>query len=199
MKLPLSTVTALSLAVPPISAQTVTLFGLPTPSVPGLSTLVVDHSFTISAIGTNSNGGTTYAEVDIFANSVVVDGSDTTTFLASITFTDTFVEGASGATDFASSGVAVETCGFGADGRGTCVFDLPVPGQTQSSTLSTESGSVIPFYTLTAPTPSPSGPSHSSTAPTPSPSGSSHSGAVLHSPFAVWNALAVALALIRAL
>ena len=102
---------------------------------------------------------------------------------------ETFVEDASGmfgSIPFIGPGPptsdAVETCGFGADGRGTCVFSFA--GPAQSEVVLRGSGSVVPFYTLTAPTPS-----------------SSHNSAVLRSPFTAWDVLAgvVVVALFQAL
>jgi hypothetical protein len=65
-------------------------------------------------------------------------------------FAGTLIEDASGyqgSVELGSGGstaVEVESCGFGADGRGTCVASAPgFPATTQS-------GSVVPFYTLTA-------------------------------------------------
>lgn len=102
---------------------------------------------------------------------------------------DTFVENASGEVVFPlgeTSGAPAETCRFGADGKGTCVDVIPVTaiGSSAGFVSSTVSGVVVPFYTLTAPTPSPSGPSQSS--------------AVLRSPLTIWNALAVVVAFMHA-
>jgi hypothetical protein len=53
------------------------------------------------------------------------------------------------------AGDVVETCGFGADGRGTCVETI-THVQTLAASTATEnlaitfSGSVVPFYTLPA-------------------------------------------------
>ncbi|KAF7343532.1 hypothetical protein MSAN_01973700 [Mycena sanguinolenta] len=148
---PLRILLVLSFSALYASAQTVTLFDI-SESVPS-QTIVEQQSFTISAGGTNADGGTTYIEVNAITSEVILEGSTTVTVLSEpITVTDTFVADASG---FAGtlvvppgSGVAQETCGFGSDGVGTCVLSVMESGIGIGTTVS---GSVVPIFTLTAP------------------------------------------------
>ncbi|KAJ6484725.1 hypothetical protein C8R45DRAFT_999158, partial [Mycena sanguinolenta] len=187
-------------------AQTVTLFDI-SANVPS-QTIVEQQSLTISAGGTNSNGGTTYVEVNAINSEVIVEGSTTFTVIsAQTTVTDTFVADASG---FAGtlvvppgSAVAQETCGFGSDGVGTCVLTVMESGIRIGTTFS---GSVVPIFTLTAPGSQSSGASsgasqggsgsQSGTA-SPSPT---QSAAALNSAFTSWNVLIiVVVAMVQAL
>ncbi|KAJ7029195.1 hypothetical protein C8F04DRAFT_1187977 [Mycena alexandri] len=175
--------------------KTVTLYGL-SENVASL-TVVDDETFSLSAAGINSNGGTTYVEI-VAETSLVAFEPDTTVTEISIptTYTGlsdlicaevrigtniisaaTFVEDASARVwsilDFdpgPSTMSAAESCGFGADGGGggTCVETFPGPTETF-----TESGAVVAFYTFTVATPT-----------------SSHSG-VLRSAFTAWNRVSV--------
>ncbi|KAJ7266392.1 hypothetical protein B0H12DRAFT_1099478 [Mycena haematopus] len=115
-------------------------------------------TISVSAIGTGSDGGTTYVEVataipSFYVTQVEPNGQ---TLAAPVTvgvepFTMTFVEDATG---FRESGVGAaisvaETCTFGPDARGTCVDHIVFELQS-STTVLTVSGSVVPFYTLAA-------------------------------------------------
>ncbi|KAJ6571678.1 hypothetical protein B0H19DRAFT_1130666 [Mycena capillaripes] len=134
-----SVLTLLSVAA--INASGQTLYHV-TDSIPS-ETLVREQSLSISAGGTNANGATTYIEyVSLPAETLVEDASGETLFISD----------------------AVETCGFGADGRGTCVEAVSAPMDTQSVVFS---GSVVPFYTLpvTPSTTTPSAATPSATTP----------------------------------
>ncbi|KAF7344666.1 hypothetical protein MVEN_01626800 [Mycena venus] len=138
------------------SAQSVTLYDITEDIPSGLPSQSVSfaRSVSVSVGGTNSEGGTTYVEIIAETSLVVVEPSRTITFLSvPTTATVTFVEDASG---FRGSAVIMgenttqtggETCGFGSDGRGTCLETLTGPSQTG---VFTESGSVVPWYTLPA-------------------------------------------------
>ncbi|KAJ7912300.1 hypothetical protein B0H13DRAFT_2327467 [Mycena leptocephala] len=170
----LGTVTALlSLNLLHTSAQSVTLCGI-TQSLPS-QTVISPHSISFSAGGTNANGGTTYVEVIAQSSLVDIEPSTTLTLISvPTTFTETLVADASGWRGsvllFPGSEEAQETCGFGADGRGTCVYSFVGPAETGA----TISGSVVPVYTLAAPAAS-----------------SSHSSTVLCSALTPWNVLSV--------
>ncbi|KAJ6571679.1 hypothetical protein B0H19DRAFT_1130672 [Mycena capillaripes] len=147
-----SVLTVLSLAAINVSAQTLYDVSVNIPS----ATLIREQSLSISVGGTNANGATTYIEVIALAAEIQEAPSTTFTVISvptTIPHTQTLVADASGETIF--NGDAVETCGFGADGRGTCVEGISVPMDTQSVVFS---GSVVPFYTLPA-TPSATTPS----------------------------------------
>ncbi|KAJ6480367.1 hypothetical protein C8R45DRAFT_1100947 [Mycena sanguinolenta] len=127
-------------------------------------------TLSVSEIGTGADGGTTYVEVATAVPSVyVTQEMNGITYSTPVTvdvgpFTVTFVEDATG---YCVSGVEhgesyAETCTFAPDGRGTCVDSLAVLFES-STTVFTFSGSVHPFYTLTAATvisstPSPTAP-----------------------------------------
>ncbi|KAJ7791130.1 hypothetical protein B0H14DRAFT_3567814 [Mycena olivaceomarginata] len=67
-------------------------------------------------------------------------------------FTRTFVEDASGwrASEVVFGGSNAVTCSFGTAGRGTCIESVPIRTTT---IVATYSGSVVPFHTLAASTP----------------------------------------------
>ncbi|KAJ7101697.1 hypothetical protein C8R44DRAFT_809187, partial [Mycena epipterygia] len=144
-----------------VSAQT--LYDIPQSVFPsGVFTPVVQESVSISAAGVGADGGTTYVEVDV--ESLIIDTRfpSTTVTLLSVpaTVTGTFIVDASdyeySYTTFfpigpqSSSITFAEKCAFGTGtaGMGTCVeqgFGAPT----------TYSGRVVPFFTLTAATPTP--------------------------------------------
>ncbi|KAJ7889882.1 hypothetical protein B0H14DRAFT_2561569 [Mycena olivaceomarginata] len=148
---------ALTFALMHVSAQNVTLHVVSQDI--GSGSQVDQISFTasdsISVGGTNSHGGTTYVGVEVLNSEVLIQLHTTITFLsAPTTATFTWVEDASGfqQTNIRSaSGIApetaVETCGFGTDGRGTCVETLVSPQTTETITFS---GNVVPYFTLVA-------------------------------------------------
>ncbi|KAF7343651.1 hypothetical protein MSAN_01986000 [Mycena sanguinolenta] len=188
----LHVVLLLSSAVLHAFAQTtVTLLGLSASIAPSQTPSIVEptivESFTVESIvpiGTNTAGETTYVEVLVIDSQVLIFPSQTLTEIsAPTTITETFVEDASGRTGgipiIPGTSKAPESCGFGADGRGTCVISLDVANLTFS-------GDVVPIYTLTEPSPS-------STA---SQSTSSHNGAMSHRALAVGNVLAVVAAVV---
>ncbi|KAJ6550168.1 hypothetical protein B0H19DRAFT_1265028 [Mycena capillaripes] len=137
------------------SAQTLSGVSGDMPSQAG----ILQESLSVSAGGTNLNGGTTYVEVDAITSDVIIEPYTTlTVYSAPTTLTETFVEDASGRAGsipimftISPSTTATEafvTCGFGADGRGTCVETIL--GQSGIFGAFTFSGSVVPFYTLPA-------------------------------------------------
>ncbi|KAF8191912.1 hypothetical protein K438DRAFT_1970283 [Mycena galopus ATCC 62051] len=133
-------------------------------------------------------------------------GPSTTLTLFSVptTYTETFVEDASGFAGslvvfgpFTRSQIVAETCSFGADGRGACIETLSAPGASESGEILTESGSVVPVQTLTAVAPNP--PSSTSQTQTPTSSTSQSSArTVWKHKFTVWNVLVVGMALFPA-
>ncbi|KAJ7314748.1 hypothetical protein DFH08DRAFT_1040916 [Mycena albidolilacea] len=118
----------------------------------------VNVSKSVSAAGVNSNGRTTYVLVEEQTSLFIL--ASTTTIVSQLsvptTYTWTLIEDASGyqgSVELGSGGsiaVEFESCGFGADGRGTCVASAP------GFSATTRSGSVVPFYTLTAAVSTPS-------------------------------------------
>ncbi|KAJ6484692.1 hypothetical protein C8R45DRAFT_1214716 [Mycena sanguinolenta] len=166
-------------------AQTVTLFGISV-STPQLSQTVVEPaSFSISPGGTNAAGGTTYVEVAVITSDIILKPSETFTLVSvPTTITETFVEDASGLTGdvpiLPGTTKVPETCGFGTDGRGTCVISVEFANLTFS-------GDVVPIYTFTE---LPSGTASQTGAA--SQTTSSQNGALSHGALAVWNVLAVA-------
>ncbi|KAJ7485694.1 hypothetical protein FB451DRAFT_1432370 [Mycena latifolia] len=120
-------------------------------------TVVESLSRTISAIGVGADGATTYVEEGTESFLAFVYPSTTQILLSTPSpFTGTFVQDASGERFSASSGqkFQAQTCGFGADGQGTCVEKVPIGPVTETQTYS---GPVVPVYTLpsaaTFPTP----------------------------------------------
>ncbi|KAK6984772.1 hypothetical protein R3P38DRAFT_2806117 [Favolaschia claudopus] len=133
-------------------------------------TIISPGRIEISAIGSaNAQGATTYVEVVEFSSLVEILPSHTITiFSAPTAFTETFVEDASGLSETAiligataGSGPqsVVEECQFGTNSLGTCRVQLV--GISGSSAVLTESGPVVPFTTLTAPSPGSTGESQS--------------------------------------
>ncbi|KAJ6533508.1 hypothetical protein B0H19DRAFT_1186096 [Mycena capillaripes] len=150
------TVAAIGLSLILMQTSAQTLYDI-SDNVPS-RTIIVQESISVSAGGTNSNGGTTYVEVFVITSEIdiVPDGTFTQVSVPT-TFTKTFVEDSSGRAEsvpfmliYPTSTLATEafeTCGFGTDGRGTCVET--VSGQSIFGDF-TFSGSVVPFYTLPA-------------------------------------------------
>ncbi|KAJ7351428.1 hypothetical protein DFH08DRAFT_1078441 [Mycena albidolilacea] len=176
---------ALTLALMHVSAQNVTLHVVSQdiPSGSQANQISFTASDSISVGGTNSHGGTTYVDVEVLISEVVIQPHTTIT-VSSAPTTDTFtwVEDASGfqQTNIRSvNGItpetAVETCGFGTDGRGTCVESLVSPQTTETITFS---GNVVPYFTLVAASPSSS-----------SSSSSSKKNAALRTAYTGWNVL----------
>ncbi|KAJ7484493.1 hypothetical protein FB451DRAFT_1393039 [Mycena latifolia] len=111
-------------------------------------TEVESVSRTYSAIGVGADGATTY--VAKFIQSFIAFEYPSTTQIAissPTTATLTFVQDASGQRFTASEGTVVQfrTCGFGADGQGTCVDKLAIGTATGTQTYSSP---VEPFYTF---------------------------------------------------
>ncbi|KAF7344667.1 hypothetical protein MVEN_01626900 [Mycena venus] len=142
------------------SAQSVTLYGVskdPT-GLPSQS-FSVAGGVSVSVGGTNSDGGITYIEIIADTSIIIFEESKTITFLSvPTTTTATIIEDASGFRESVEvTGVSgtwetdEHTCGFGSDGRGTCVESLTGPSLTEIRTVS---GSVVPVYTLPATQPS---------------------------------------------
>ncbi|KAJ6550133.1 hypothetical protein B0H19DRAFT_1237159 [Mycena capillaripes] len=132
------------------------------------------ESISVSAAGVGADGWTTYVEVEVIT-SVVLEAPSTTTTLISTPYTEsgslllfplifeqtltrfgpplavTFEENASGYREsFPITGVGAtlyQSCGFGGDGRGTCVQHQVIQS-TQEVAFETFSGNVAPFYTL---------------------------------------------------
>ncbi|KAF8128485.1 hypothetical protein K438DRAFT_2000260 [Mycena galopus ATCC 62051] len=187
----------LSFAVLHACAQTVTLFGL-SASIPPSQTPTIVEPLSIESIvpvGTNADGATTYVEVIVITSNLAIFPSQTLTVITEpTTITETFVEDASGRTGgvplLPGTSKLPESCGFGTDGRGTCVISLGIANAT-----ATISGDVVPIYTFTEPpssTASQTGAASQST--------SSQNGAMSHCTLAVWNVLAVvAVVLVDAL
>ncbi|KAJ7098335.1 hypothetical protein C8R44DRAFT_358683 [Mycena epipterygia] len=93
-----------------------------------ITTEALSQSVSVSAAGVGADGATTYVE-DILESYIAIEYSDTTVTLLTtpIAYTVTFVADASGyheSFQFGMEGQAFETCGFGADGHGTCVEEL---------------------------------------------------------------------------
>ncbi|KAJ7220778.1 hypothetical protein GGX14DRAFT_559564 [Mycena pura] len=123
-------------------------------------TVIYSESLTISAAGVGADGETTYIANGV-ASYDAIKFSDTTTTLLSTpsTYTLTMVESAGGLYQ-SGSGVDFRTCGFGADGHGTCVDEHVFGSETATLTYA---GIVEPYYTLAAvvtsiPTPTGSSP-----------------------------------------
>ncbi|KAJ6540422.1 hypothetical protein B0H19DRAFT_1077830 [Mycena capillaripes] len=119
-----------------------------------MNRISITASDSVSVAGTNSHGGTTYVDVEVITSEVVIQPQTTITISVPITATFTWVEDASGIQESFLKGASetvVETCGFGADGRGTCVETLVSPQTTEVVTFS---GNIEPLFTLVAATPS---------------------------------------------
>ncbi|KAJ7828913.1 hypothetical protein B0H14DRAFT_2811095 [Mycena olivaceomarginata] len=143
-------------------------------------------TISVAAIGTGSDGGTTYVEVatarpSFFSTPFTVDVEP---------FTHTFVEDASGwrESEVVFGGSDAVTCSFGTAGRGTCVESVPFRTTT---IIATYSGSVVPFYTPAASTPTKSlSPTPSLTAPSSTPSTTAPpSAAVQNAAFSFYGAV----------
>ncbi|KAJ7132522.1 hypothetical protein C8R44DRAFT_871466 [Mycena epipterygia] len=141
-----------------VSAQT--LYDIPQSVFPsGFSTEVAQESVSISAAGVGADGGMTYIEIEV--GSLIIDTQfpSTTISLLSVptTITETFIADASdleySVTISGPQSVATlaEKCSFGTGtaGIGTCVLEEGFGAPT------TYSGHVVPFFTLTAATPTP--------------------------------------------
>ncbi|KAJ7762887.1 hypothetical protein B0H16DRAFT_1528067 [Mycena metata] len=111
-------------------------------------TQILEETVSVFAVGVGADGWTTYTESGS-ASLLVLEGPSTTTTFANasdpVMVVGEFEENASGFR-FSDLGV-VETCGFGSDGRGTCVEKLPGASSTQTDIFP---GSVVPFYTIAA-------------------------------------------------
>ncbi|KAF8875152.1 hypothetical protein BD779DRAFT_224337 [Infundibulicybe gibba] len=122
---------------------------LPTAS----NTPIVSQQLSISAIGVDSGGSTTYV-AQVIEGLVVYTDPTTTTTINSVptTFTYTLVENKSGAhySHSDSLGAVVASCAFGADGKGSCTGELKAPDTTIQYTTT---GSVAPYVTLKGPGP----------------------------------------------
>ncbi|KAJ6614576.1 hypothetical protein B0H10DRAFT_1950554 [Mycena sp. CBHHK59/15] len=112
------------------------------------ATISEDTTLSISAIGVSSDGMTTYVEVGAETKAVQYASDFTRTLLSTpVSYTATFVEDASRFEIGGSSSGLAQTCVFGADGQGTCVYEFREPLTT---IISTYSGPVDPWYTLNA-------------------------------------------------
>ncbi|KAJ7753442.1 hypothetical protein B0H14DRAFT_3896563 [Mycena olivaceomarginata] len=117
-------------------------------------------TISVAAIGTGSDGGTTYVEVATARPSFLryhklLGPAGVHTFhcgRGNHSPVNTFVEDASGwrESEVVFGGSDAVTCSFGTAGRGTCVESVPFRTTT---IIATYSGSVVPFYTLAASTP----------------------------------------------
>ncbi|KAF8205199.1 hypothetical protein K438DRAFT_1964286 [Mycena galopus ATCC 62051] len=132
-----------------VSAGPVTLYELS--GTPGSSTIIGDESITISAAGVGADGWTTYIEEEFITSEVLEAPSTTRTLVtAPITLFVTFEENASGAravlpaTDIGVT--LVQSCGYGNDGRATCVAHEDI--RSTEVDFQTVTGSVVPFYTI---------------------------------------------------
>ncbi|KAJ7484491.1 hypothetical protein FB451DRAFT_1393038 [Mycena latifolia] len=129
----------------PVGAQT--LYGIS--QISPVATVVESPASRIySAIGVGADGATTYVEEDIESFIAFIFPSTTEIVLSEpTTLTGTFVQDASGERASTSSGLVyqAETCGFGADGHGTCVDEF---GRGSLTVTQTFSGVVEPFYTF---------------------------------------------------
>ncbi|KAJ6556604.1 hypothetical protein DFH09DRAFT_1280307 [Mycena vulgaris] len=177
----------LTLSLMHVSAQNVTLYAVSQDiaSEFQVNQISITASDSVSVAGTNSHGGTTYVDVKVITSEVDIQPQTTITVLsAPTTATFTWVEDASGIQESflrsASGETVVETCGFGTDGRGTCVETLASPQTTEAVTFS---GNIEPVFTLVAATPSPS-----------------KQNAALRTVYTCWNVLstAVVIALFQA-
>ncbi|KAJ7921778.1 hypothetical protein B0H13DRAFT_1866383 [Mycena leptocephala] len=134
--------------LPKVSAQTLYFVSEDDPS----KSIVRAESLAISDVGANLNDATTYIIVDAVSSVVDVEPSTTIVEVSDpTTYTATYVGDASGATiQWGSSGSApgvVETCGFGANGLGTCAETLPIDAFPKETLVAAFTGSVVP-YTL---------------------------------------------------
>ncbi|KAF8875180.1 hypothetical protein BD779DRAFT_225421 [Infundibulicybe gibba] len=122
---------------------------LPTAS----NTPIVSQQLSISAVGVDSGGSTTYV-AQVIEGLVVYTDPATTITINSVptTFTYTLVENKSGArySHSDSLGVAVASCAFGADGKGSCTGEIKASDTTIQYTTT---GSVAPYVTLKGPGP----------------------------------------------
>ncbi|KAF8190665.1 hypothetical protein K438DRAFT_1970963 [Mycena galopus ATCC 62051] len=156
----LTALISVALRINQSSAQNVTFYEVSEETLSGSPALSASLAggVSISVGGTNSDGGTTYVQV-VAETSEVLVGPSTTITLISVptTKTVTFVENASGLrANLEISGPSttetiVQTCGFGSDGRGTCVETITYVTPTQ---VLSYSGNVVPGYTLPATHPS---------------------------------------------
>ncbi|KAJ7794239.1 hypothetical protein B0H14DRAFT_2923588 [Mycena olivaceomarginata] len=90
-------------------------------------------TISVAAIGTGSDGGTTYVEIatarpSFFVTTSFLGPPESTPFTVDVEpFTHTFVEDASGwrESEVVFGGSDAVTCSFGTAGRGTCVESVP--------------------------------------------------------------------------
>ncbi|KAF7784872.1 hypothetical protein Agabi119p4_1037 [Agaricus bisporus var. burnettii] len=145
-------------------SATITLYevAVPTPTVTDISPHISQGiSITVSPVGVGEDGKTTYVAEGVRTELAGVFPDTTTTFSSpSATFTNTFVEDASGLffkqtliyTDGAISDGSdfqnIQSCNFQGTTAGSCVRRLKFPEDTGTSTT-TYSGTLIPVYTLT--------------------------------------------------
>ncbi|KAJ7933411.1 hypothetical protein B0H13DRAFT_1856188 [Mycena leptocephala] len=121
--------------LPKVSAQTLYFVSEDDPS----KSIVRAESLAISDVGANLNDATTYIIVD--AVSSVVDVEPSTT-IVEVSDPTTYTVGQ----QRKCPGV-VETCGFGANGLGTCAETLPIDAFPKETLVAAFTGSVVP-YTL---------------------------------------------------
>ncbi|KAJ7462468.1 hypothetical protein FB451DRAFT_1562462 [Mycena latifolia] len=159
----------LTLSLMHVSAQSVTLYAVSQDiaNASQVNQISLAASYSVSVAGTDSHGGTTYVEVEVITSAVAIPplqpGLPRTTITGPstpTTATFTWVEDASGVQESfleSASGITpeavMETCGFGTDGRGTCVQTLASP---QTTAVITFSGNIVPVFRVAAATPSPS-------------------------------------------
>ncbi|KAJ7480840.1 hypothetical protein FB451DRAFT_1365211 [Mycena latifolia] len=123
-------------------------------------------SRTFSAAGVGDDGWTTYLGFGVVSAEVFSQPSgsaSTTVFSPPFTVSATVIAGASGFRH--SAGRGIETCTFGADGRGACVVLGPSVAGGATFMTKTFSGTAVPFYTLAAATGTTPPTSATSTAP----------------------------------
>ncbi|KAJ7803704.1 hypothetical protein B0H14DRAFT_2887072, partial [Mycena olivaceomarginata] len=112
-------------------------------------TNVVEGSIFVSAVGVGADGWTTYTESGTISLEALEGPSTTTTlFSTPARLEGKFEESASGYRFSLFGGDFAETCAFGPNGRGTCVERKVVASSTIFDI--TFSGSVVPFYTISA-------------------------------------------------
>ncbi|KAJ7617759.1 hypothetical protein FB45DRAFT_214469 [Roridomyces roridus] len=128
------------------------------PDEPGTSIIRAGETLRIIPGAANFNDATTYVLIDAVSSVVVVEPSTTIVEVAfPTTFTATYVGDASGATiewgaDESHSALgAVETCGFGTNGIGTCAETLPVDVFPEETIVIEYTGSVVAYAVPSAP------------------------------------------------
>ncbi|KAF8873820.1 hypothetical protein BD779DRAFT_1790718 [Infundibulicybe gibba] len=133
------------------AAADVTLYSVLGPGLTLEPSPIASGTYTLSAVGVDSGGSTTYVGSGVESLVALPDGTTTQTLLSTPSpFTNTIVEGKSGYREGDTS------CTFVPGGEGSClqvVSLLAATGTTLSAITFTLTGSVVPWTTIRDPGP----------------------------------------------